>query len=190
MSLDSFSLRRRRDACESKVRVRPRTGAITPRDLDSCSRRRDHRRGEMARSDPFKPLITFLLLVGAALYFGGILYAGVRSIQKSGEPDINDFIKYVVASLGGVLGTHLGAVLGISRTRGGGGLGLPATGYATAAGLSRRQGRLQIAAAYFYVISLAAALGLWAIDGFSVNSAELIRTMGVNLVGVIVGSRS
>jgi hypothetical protein len=129
--------------------------------------------------------IVFGLIALAGLGFiGGIGAAGYYTlwVDEAPQPEqMPEFLAESVIAVGAVLGTNLGAVLGIRVTR----------------KRWRRPNKselaedLRIIAAWFYVIALVGAGVLWLIAGFEEDPAKVVITlpeMGRTLLGMAVGA--
>ena len=158
-----------------------------------------------------RPLVVVVVFLGALLYAGGIIWAGVASLRSAAEPELPDLITQAITAIGAALATHFGALFGISQFTGGNPRPIPSPlkihSWATLPSRPKRKheeiprealraeeeadhrfDKLQIAAAYFYLGSLILAAAFWAFDGgFSKDAAEALRTMSYSLLGVIVG---
>jgi len=168
------------------------------------------RKSEM--SNQLRPLVVIIVLVGALLYIGGIVWGGVISLcaNKESPANIPPFVSQAITAIGTALATHFGALFGISQFTGGNPRPIPKPHqvqiWATLPHRRRDLGALplqagvesddssehrfdfyQIAAAYLYFASLILAGVFWAITGFSEYAADAIRNMSFALIGVIAG---
>ena len=132
-----------------------------------------------------KSLGIFLIVIGAMMYLTGVCWAGIASLLSDSPPDLPMAITASITTFGGVLATHLGAVFGIARINGNRFLTL--RGPLGPSDRPARYSGLQRSAAWFYVICLLLAVAFWAADGFSANSAEALRNMGLTFIGTIGG---
>jgi hypothetical protein len=145
----------------------------------------------MARS--LQPLLVFLVFVAGLLYLLGILWAGIASIMTDGVPSIPEFVTQLVSGIGGVLGTHFGAIFGISQLQSPSERSLAWLKVHTRSSATTQESTtglldcLQIIAAYFYVLALLVGFILWGVDKFSVTSAELLKNIAASFLGVLVG---
>lgn len=150
--------------------------------------------------DQLRPLAIGLVFLAAAAYMGGIVWAGVESLQSPTEPILPEIVTNAVTAIGGALATHFGASFGLARFTGRSLSPDPIRPWhvrAWAATLPQDRGTadelsasqwIQVGAAYLYVISLLMAAVFWGLDDlFSPNSAILLRNMTFTLVGVAVG---
>jgi predicted transporter len=128
-------------------------------------------------------LILFLLACLAGLFFlGGIIAAGILSIK--GKPkNMPAFLSRTVTTIGGILATNLGAVLGINVVRSNSPafriVQVPTTEV------------LQNAAAILYLVGLLAALLFWAFKAFKEDPDVVVPTLpelSLTLLGVIGGA--
>ena len=145
--------------------------------------------------NPLRPLVIFIVAVAALAYVGGIIYAGVVSLQSPGNPELPEVVTHAVTGIGGTLATHFGAIFGISQlsTSQPGNPPSPLRVEAWASVLPRLKddppiiSRIQVFAAYLYLISLFVGVLFWGLDKFSSESADILRNMSFTFVGVIVG---
>ena len=120
-------------------------------------------------------LTAFLLLLGGLLYVGGILYQGVLVLGEPGDREFPEFLILAVTAIGGALGTHLGALLGIK--------------VALRRSLEPQPvGRLQGAAVILYLVGLLAAICIWMLLGFDDSAPDLIKNLSKTLLGVVIGA--
>jgi hypothetical protein len=125
-----------------------------------------------------KLLLWFLAGLAFVSFFGGIIVAGSDTIGKETPVEMPAFLVLVVTMAGGALATNAGAVLGISFERGG-------AGSRFAPDLFRFRGwsgandatKVQILAAYAYVIGLCAAAALWAVYNFKEDGATSVQLL-------------
>jgi hypothetical protein len=136
-----------------------------------------------------RPLVIVLLALGALFYLAGILWAGVLSLQSNTVPELPEVVTYVITTIGGVLATNFGAVFGISVVPNGGKKAEQLNMFSLLAPPASRTkvDKLQIIAAYLYIVSLLLALIFWLVDGLSDTSAPVLSTMTFTLIGVIGG---
>jgi hypothetical protein len=131
-----------------------------------------------------KPLTVILVLLAGLLYLGGLVWAGVASLGSETTPTIPEAVTYVITIVGGVLATNFGAIYGISVLPDG-------TGRARELKITRipklTADAIQVVAAWVYVLSLLAAVVFWTLDGFSPESAEVLRNMTFTCIGVLGG---
>ena len=141
-------------------------------------------------------IILFLLAVAAVAYLGGVVWAGIASLQTDKVPEIPEIVTQAVVVIGGVLATHTGAVFGIARYLSSGQKLKPSMfSLASWAKLPLKAGAkaepsldfVQIAAVVVYIVSLLAAVVFWGLDGFSDTSAEVLRNMAYTFIGLIGG---
>ena len=129
-------------------------------------------------------ILAFSLVAMAGLLFlSCILVAGYYSLWVEGAPDPDKMPRFLAenaTAIGAVLGTNLGAALGIRR-------------------VSQRWRRkksdysetLRIAAAWFYTIALLIGFVFWAMTGFEEDIKKVVATLpelSRTLAGVIVGT--
>lgn len=131
------------------------------------------------------PYIVFGLIALAGLGFiGGIWAAGHYTLCVDNAPQpgqMPEFLAELVISVGAVLGTNLGAALGIRLTQ----------KRWRRPNKSKASETLRILAAWFYVIALLAAGVLWSIAGFEEDPAKVVVTlpeMSRTLLGMAVGA--
>ncbi|WP_316753720.1 hypothetical protein [Pedobacter gandavensis] len=136
-------------------------------------------------------LIVFLFSFGCLAYLYGIFKACWISLQKT--PNVADmpiFLSSIITSIGAVLATNLGAVLGIAITN--------LTSEFTEAALLRPFAifsdpsitTVQITACYIYILTLAGTSVVWAFKKFTTNPTEVVSTipeLTKTFLGVIVG---
>jgi hypothetical protein len=151
--------------------------------------------------DQLRPLICIIVGVAALAYVGGIGYAGYLSLT-SDNPVVPDIVTQAVTVIGGALGTHFGAIFGISQLVSGtpanpppvarlnvftrsSVLATPAN--ATPPPSALPLDKLQVAAAYFYVFALLLGAILWGATGFSSKAADILKNISYSLIGVIGG---
>jgi hypothetical protein len=140
-------------------------------------------------------LVIFIVAIAALSYLGGIVLAWRASIAVDDVPHIPEIITHAITVIGGVLGTHFGAIFGISQLGSGGGQPVaplrvyrPSSGSeATISPSTEPLDKLQVFSAYFYVFALFLGLMFWGWDGFSDNSAEILKNISYSLFRVIVG---
>jgi len=144
-----------------------------------------------------RPLVIFIVVVAALAYIGGIIYAGIESLQSDTKPPLPELVTQTITVIGGALATHFGAIFGISQLDGGSPRPIPSplNVKAWAAVRPLRQDEppqptlnfLQVIAAYLYIVSLVGAVVFWLLDEFSSESADILRNMSFTFVGVIGG---
>ena len=127
--------------------------------------------------DPINPLFRIIGMAGLLGYFGAIIYAGVESLRTDGPPEIPEILTFVVTSVGGILATFWGALLAVYRSR-----KPPSPGSSDG-----KFTKIQVIAAYGFIIALATGTLFWIVDGLSENSAVILRNCAYTLVGTIVG---
>jgi hypothetical protein len=143
------------------------------------------------------PSITgwFLVLLAFGLYVFGIGYGIYQSFPSSGTPvPLPDALDIMISSLGAILLTNLGAVLGISVANPSSALAkkiMPSfTNEATenVENPMNLREQLQYMAMFIYLLCLTACFICWAVKGFksdAENVIVLIPQMGKTLIGVI-----
>ncbi len=143
-----------------------------------------------------RPLVLIILIVAALLYLAFVGYAGIVSISTEGSPNIPNFMTQVVTVIGAALGTHFGAIFGISQVQGEQPWVLKAfrrlSGAETEGGMLQASREpldmVQVVAAYFYFGVLLLGVILWFFDGpFSEDSAEILKNISYSFIGVIGG---
>ena len=157
-------------------------------------------------TDPTKPLLTFLMLISGILYLGGIMTAGIVSIQ--GGSEIPNILLTAITIIGGILATNLGAVVGISYAIPAAKtnlsnihpryLGLRPTTTAQKSRLpsptqtASTNQKFQILACYFYVAALIIAAIFWIIIELQdkKNPVPVLEELAKTLLGVIAGALS
>ncbi len=96
------------------------------------------------------------------------------------------FLTHVMTTIGGVLATNLGAVLGLTVAQSAGLISAESLPwYAPTAA------NLQVIAAYVYVVGLLAATGLWAAKRFTAGQDHVVSTLpelAKTLLGVMAGA--
>lgn len=125
-------------------------------------------------------IMGIVIVVVLAIYIGVVIDAGVRSLDQPTEPAINPAVTAVTTGVAGALATNLGAFLGVSI----------ATGTFSVDGFKDKfkAPTVQAVFALLYIIVLLIALGFWIKDGFSSDTAEIIRTQTETLFGVGIGA--
>jgi len=133
-------------------------------------------------------LIAFLFAVGCLAYIYGIYQACYISLQA--DPDLSKmpaFLSSIVTSIGAVLATNLGAVLGIA-------IAAPTSSFAQASWkplavfTSPTPTNVQITACYLYVLILVVVSIVWGIKDFdTVHVVSTIPELTKTFLGVIVG---
>lgn len=144
-------------------------------------------------SPSLRILLLFMVALAFLCYLGGIVWTGIANFFDT-VPEVPEWVTYMVTGVGGALATHFGATFGLSQAAAQAqktGKSQPKdTEPPQASGGQEPPGRLQIAAAWFYLFSLLLALGFWAADLFSPESAELLRSMTFTLGGLGIGAVS
>ncbi len=131
--------------------------------------------------------ILFLIFVifGAALFLGGIVWAGIVSLRNQPET-MPQFLLQSTTIIGGVLATNLGSVLGLAVASEQGG-GLITTSSLSATSIHN----LQVGAAWLYAAGLFLAFGFWVANKFSTAPEKVVSTLpelSKTLLGVVVGA--
>jgi len=140
------------------------------------------------------PIIGWLLLVIAlGLYCYGIYWAIFLAYQQDNKMVIPEPLDYITVTLGAILLTNLGAVLGISITNKNSALATrvlmltPAKRKEDAAPLEQRE-VVQLVAVVIYLISLVACFFAWLSHSLKHEEnqvAEIVIQNGKSLIGVI-----
>ena len=135
-------------------------------------------------------LIVFLFAVGGLAYLYGIFKACWISLQKN--PVVSDmpaFLSSTITSIGAVLATNLGAVLGITITKASPEFSEavlhPLIAFTTLSVTS-----VQVIACYLYIISLVAVSIVWGKKDFTPDPNKVVSTipeLTKTFLGVIVG---
>ena len=153
-----------------------------------------------------RPLILIVVFLGTIGYICGIIVAGIVTLTSSSTKGPNEmmpaFVTQVVTAIGATLATHFGAVFGISQFTGGNPRPIPnffqihiwarlppriTLESVTVEKSISRLDSVQVIAAYIYFFSLVLAAIFWGLNGFSDHSADIIKNMSVNLLGVMAG---
>lgn len=146
-------------------------------------------------------LLLFMVALAFLCYLGGIVWTGIANFLDT-APEVPEWVTYMVTGVGGALATHFGATFGLSQAAAQAQTQAAARAQKTgksqpqdtsppqASGSQKPPGKLQVAAAWFYVISLVLAVGFWGFDLFSPESAELLRSMSFTLGGLVIGALS
>jgi hypothetical protein len=145
----------------------------------------------VAPLNPIQILIAFLFAVGCLAYIYGVYKASFLSLQHpSRAAEMPGFLSSVITSIGAVLATNLGAVLGIAIT-------VPKSVFNKKALLNpfsvfaeSAATAVQIIACYVYILTLVAAAIVWARLDFTVDVKTVVSTipeMTKTLLGVIAG---
>jgi hypothetical protein len=120
----------------------------------------------------------------AALGFlGGIVTAAYYTLWVEGAPrpgDMPAFVAETVTSIGAILGTNLGAALGIRAT----------TQQWRLSPASDTMDGLRVGAAWFYAGCLVLALAFWGFTGFTEEAGSVVPMLpqfSRTLLGVVVG---
>lgn len=131
----------------------------------------------------------FLLLIALGLYLYGIYFA-IFTVPKKDDHVLPEILDTLTASIGAILLTNLGAVLGISITQ-------PKSGLAAKALMAKvelpdpmtRREIIQFTAVLVYLVTLVACFVAWAISGFNDKGENAVATLvsqnGKMLIGVI-----
>ncbi len=122
-------------------------------------------------------VLLYLYGVGMAIY---ITYTDVPPTGQT-ELILNPNIVFIVTSIGGVLATNFGAIVGLPAPELSKSIRLDGDG----------PKKVQIIAAYIYVIGLVTALVSWMLESFSEDPKEvvaLIPELSKTLIGVFVGT--
>ena len=136
----------------------------------------------------------FLLLIALGLYLYGVFFAIKISLQANiGKeiPELHEILDTLTATIGAILLTNFGAVLGISVTQ-------PKSGLAGKMLINKvelpdpmtRREIIQFFAVLVYLITLVACFITWAINSFHADDqakpvATLVSQNGKMLIGVI-----
>jgi hypothetical protein len=143
------------------------------------------------------PSITgwFLVLLAFGLYFFGIAYGIYRCFPSSGAPiPLPDALDIMISSLGAILLTNLGAVLGISVANPSSALAkkiMPAFTNKAVENIENPMNlreQLQYMAMLIYLLCLTACFICWAVKGFKADAQyviAIIPQMGKTLIGVV-----
>jgi hypothetical protein len=144
-----------------------------------------------------RPLILLIVGFAAFAYIGGIIWAGVASILSPTGPKIPELVTQTITGIGAVLATNFGALFGIAQFTSGNQVSNPNSRsikkWMGLPQMSNEQNtvpfldRLPIFAAYLYFISLIIALIFWIINGFSDQSAQVLKNMTSTLIGAAAG---
>lgn len=138
-----------------------------------------------------KLLLILLSSMGFIAYAYGVFYACYLSLKKEPKPtEMPAFLASVVTSIGGVLATNLGAVIGFAIKVPGStaakNIGEPFAFFVYAAFTN-----LQITASYIYLLFLFIAATVWAVKKFTGDANQIVPVlpeMTKTLLGVIVGA--
>src|SRR5688500_14306517 len=122
-------------------------------------------------------LIFFLVAIAALGFLAGIVAAGYFSLKY--EPKkMPEFLAQLVTTTNGILATNLGAVIGLAKA------GVADFAHVTlsvptwlGSPLVSDATQLQVGAAWFYVIGLVVALGIWASMMFSQDPERVVPTL-------------
>jgi len=158
-----------------------------------------------------KVLLVIILALGTLLYVIAVFWIGVGSVRHvkaieaaakkpatqqaqpqpaAGEPKapvpypISPFITQALLVIGTALSTHLGAYLGIAITNDGAGLTDLRSWFAYALTPEGFAGVL----ALVYLLSLIAAIGFWAVTGFSEFAGKPLHDLSYSFLGVFAGA--
>jgi hypothetical protein len=143
-----------------------------------------------------RPLILLIVAFAALAYVGGIIWAGIASISSPTPPNIPELVTQTITGIGAVLATNFGALFGIAQFTGGNKgsnpnpknvknwLRLPVIPQKTEISILDH---LPVIAAYLYFFSLLIALLFWVIEGFSDQSAQVLKNMTSTLIGAAAG---
>ena len=133
------------------------------------------------------PIIWICLVIGLGGFAVLVFWAGWQSLAMTAKPAIHDGLTGFVTGVGGALATNFGATLGVSEYINRNLLAPFSTGGLSAAVVPQRWLTLQVIAAWVYFVTLLAAGAFWILDGFSSNTADLVRNMAATFGGVVVG---
>lgn len=133
------------------------------------------------------PIIWICLVIGLGGFALLVFWAGWQSLQMTAKPAIHDGLTGFVTGVGGAFATNFGATLGVSEYINRSLLAPFSTRGVSAAVVPQRWLTLQVLAAWVYFVTLLAAGGFWIFDGFSSNTADLVRNMAATFGGVVVG---
>lgn len=147
-----------------------------------------------------KLLLLFLVIISFIAFLGGIITAGYYSYWIEGAPltaKMPSFLVNLVITVGGVLATNFGAVIGLSSSQsstfnevsffqpmGGGASSSEST-------KPKRSELIQVIGAWGYVLGLLLALVLWLFSNFSEDPEVVVALLGElskTFIGVIVGA--
>jgi len=130
--------------------------------------------------DPTELLLIVVATLGALLYVSGLVWAVVSTLGKTNVP-MPSPVGHALTSVGAVLATNFGAVLGLPTTR----LAVFSWSRAIAVAGESQTKFLQIVAAWVYFVCLVAAAVVWAVAMLkSVPVMEPIQQMSLTLIGV------
>jgi len=132
-------------------------------------------------------LVVSLVVLAAAGFLAGVVSA-VRHSLHGTPAQMPPFARQIVTAIGGVLATNLGAVLGITVQQARAG-GMDLASMLVAAGADTPT-KLQVAAAYLYVLGLLIALYGWWRLRFTEDPDRVVVTLpqlSQTLLGVVVG---
>ena len=139
-------------------------------------------------------LISLLVILASAGFAAGIGAAGYYTLKKR-PADMPRFLVQLVTTIGGVLATNLGAVIGFSfkiPPELNAALAHPLSISAWLGSSAVPVGtQLQLMAAGLYVIGLLVAVMLWGVAHFSDDPAVVVPTLpelSRTLLGVMVGA--
>lgn len=140
---------------------------------------------------PISYLLGFLIFVGCGAFVYGIALACIVSWPTdSTNYEIAAFLSSTVTSIGAVLSTNLGAVLGITVTNTGSRFSDTREWNPIRFFSNPSPTIIQIMACYVYILALIVASVVWAHRDFTVEAnkiAPLIPELTKSLLGVIVG---
>ena len=149
-------------------------------------------------NNSIKILILFLVALSGISFIGGILAAGYYSNWAPGAPipeKMPSFLTNLVITVGGVLGTNFGAVVGLSMSKS---QAFTEVSFFQPFGVQKNESvkikgneRLQVIAAWGYVIGLVMAVIFWLGTNFSEEPGTvvlLLPELSKTLIGVIVGA--
>ena len=138
------------------------------------------------------PLIGwFLLFIAVSLYLFGIYFAIFNATPQAGGTDVKlpDVFDTLTASIGAILLTNLGAVLGISVSQPNSGLaGKTLMASANVPAPMTQRETIQFIAVLVYLVALVACFIAWAVNSFREKPepiAALVSQNGKMLIGVI-----
>lgn len=122
-------------------------------------------------------LIIGISVISIICYYTGIILVGAPpewrpKLHENAVPVISG----LVTAIGGTLAAHVGAVVGLTRAHG-----------THPSSLVTQVSRLQLAAAWAYVLSLVLALIMWGCNQFAPDTAEVVRNLALTLPGIAAG---
>ncbi len=136
-----------------------------------------------------------LVLAAFGLYAYGIeqaIYQSLSKLPPGQKPSIPEPLDVMVSSIGAILLTNLGAVLGISVTNPDSGLArkflLIKAGAAPIPPPLNSREKIQYAGVIIFILALISCFIVWAKKGFSSDAAEIVSVipqLGKTLIGVV-----